>query len=73
MEAPGKYAHQAPVAGNVSISKGSTVTAPDAQQVNANGNPLEIDVGRMIRFLRLELPRDGMLHLDQVQVLSPVR
>jgi hypothetical protein len=39
----------------------------------ADGNPLEIDVGRMIRFVRLELPRDGMLHLDQVQVLSPVR
>ncbi len=36
----------------------------------ADGHPLEIEVGRVVRFVRLELPRRGTLHLDQVQVLT---
>ncbi len=34
-----------------------------------DGHPLDITVDRMIRFVRLELPYKGILHLDQVQVL----
>jgi hypothetical protein len=37
----------------------------------ADGKPLEIGVNRPVRFVRLELPRHGTLHLDQVQVLRP--
>ncbi len=36
----------------------------------ADGDPLQVEVGRTIRFVRAELPREGMLHLDQVQVLG---
>ena len=35
----------------------------------ANGQPLEVAIHRRIRFVRLELTRRGVLHLDQVQVL----
>jgi F5/8 type C domain len=35
----------------------------------ADGNPLEIAVNRSVRFVRLEIPRHDILHLDQVQVL----
>jgi hypothetical protein len=34
-----------------------------------DGRPLDIAVDRMIRFVRLELPHRGILHLDQVQVI----
>ncbi|MBS0641519.1 MAG: hypothetical protein JSS43_16760 [Proteobacteria bacterium] len=37
----------------------------------ADGRPLSIPVNRAIRFVRLELPGVGILHLDQVQVLKP--
>jgi hypothetical protein len=36
----------------------------------ADGNPLEIAVNRGIRFVRVQLPGAGILHLDQVQVLG---
>jgi hypothetical protein len=36
----------------------------------ADGNPLDVEVDREIRFVRVELPGTGMLHLDQVQVCS---
>jgi hypothetical protein len=47
--------------------------AGDAPFGGADGNPLEIEVDHTIRFVRLELPREGILHLDQVQVLSTDR
>jgi hypothetical protein len=34
-----------------------------------DGHPLDMMVDRIIRFVRLELPYAGILHLDQVQVL----
>jgi hypothetical protein len=37
-----------------------------------DGNPLEIDVDRTVRFVRVEVPWETILHLDQVQVLAPV-
>ena len=37
-----------------------------------DGNPLEIDVNRTVRFVRLEVPWETILHLDQVQVRGPV-
>ena len=37
----------------------------------ADGHPLAIPVHRPARFVRAELPAHGILHLDQVQVLSP--
>lgn len=36
----------------------------------ADGNPLEIAVNRPARFVRVQLPGAGVLHLDQVQVLA---
>jgi hypothetical protein len=47
--------------------------AGDAPFGGVDGNPLEIEVGHTIRFVRLELPREGILHLDQVQVLCADR
>ena len=49
MEAPGIIAHDAPVFGKATIGKGSTVTAPDAQQANPHVNPLEIDWSLTVR------------------------
>jgi hypothetical protein len=37
-----------------------------------DGYPLEIDVNRMVRFVRLEVPWETILHLDQVQVWAQV-
>ncbi len=38
----------------------------------ADGHPLEFDVDRTVRFVRVEVPRKTNLHLDQVQVLAAV-
>lgn len=35
----------------------------------SDGYPLDVTVDRAIRFVRVELPDKGVLHLDQVQVL----
>ena len=35
----------------------------------ADGDPLEVPVNRKIRFVKLEIPREAVLHLDQVHVL----
>lgn len=37
----------------------------------SDGNPLEIAVNGTVRFVRVELPHTGILHLDQIQVLRP--
>ena len=39
----------------------------------ADGRPLIVPVGRPARFVRLELPRQEYLHLDQVQVWRAAR
>ena len=51
MEAPGIHAHDGPIAGRpkTKTGKGSTVTAPDAQQPNAGGVPVEIDWSLTVR------------------------
>ncbi len=35
----------------------------------ADGNPLDVPVNQKIRFVRLEVPGEAVLHLDQVHVL----
>jgi hypothetical protein len=35
-----------------------------------DGRPLDVAVGRAVRFVRLEIPRTDHLHLDQVQVIA---
>ena len=37
----------------------------------ADGRPFAVPVNQPARFVRAELPAHGILHLDQVQVLSP--
>ncbi len=39
----------------------------------ADGHPLVVGVGASARFVRLELPGKEYLHLDQVQVIRPLR
>ncbi len=39
----------------------------------ADGRPLVVPVGASARFVRLELPGEEYLHLDQVQVIRPLR
>ncbi len=44
---------------------------PETRFGGADGHPFDAIVGRTTRFVRLQLPRAGFLHLDQVQVLPP--